>query len=1464
MYKFDKDTKTLHMSKAPIKYEFNGYTPNDHRKAYLHYLYSYNGIDEAHRFVPDRIDEDKYVASKWSVPGDCEQSARDDIRPTLRKDLNTLCHKMTEIYRKRNTGVEYVFKIRVTNIRENDSNYPREGSQGWTTVYGDIYLFERGSYESGGSAIRIIKNVLLLALPYVDRFGVLNFGNLRYGIVASSDPSRFITKEKDELNIMLNANKVGIRCITKINKSSMQYGKVNDKPLEILLFNLLVKIHRYLTNDIPGLIDIEGYNDSFELLNNVYTQDKADIRGLFEGIELSSFVLFKEQGKVRGDYEGAWRYGIDSKDKDMTSQNVENLFGVLGYTKVGDSEISKYALGPVREQLNEMLSISRGLSRVLSRDVYDSKGRLVAKANTAVTKDVLQEFNDKFINLYYVKNQIVSTKLQLAVDVAVTFIPAGTFIHREIIEQNKALFDAGIIKVDSNQCADKDYEFKYQIVNGIVVPDTYNSDDTQFEQPTSIPFVVKARTILSSDIIYFLQSVSLYDKWIIRTSRLCVMQDGVESAIITNNRIPYLIKNDTDLSKTEKFNVTNVSYLMLEEEILGNQHFQVNSTWKYVSSTTGEIAEPSPFLTIFDILVLFSLSQRFADGKYLGLVVDRDYGMRKMYKVFDDHFSKVFNDTSKGRIKGLVNAIIADTADENKVKESVLKCVMGISRACKDTLFSDKCKVLSILDITNPPASVSASNKVNTITASSKSVGDKMRSISLNYANRICVFETPASAKLGVVNTKAKYAEISGGTIWAEYYKVYHEGNRSRIDFSIRYRLQAVDDESYTITTLEQLKFDSNGNILNTNRVKARVPAYDSIEKSTIEDVYVDAIDYVNCEYDQILSPVAACIPYIGSDDATRVTYGLSMAKQTRPLVYRELPYVITPGFYDIVRVNDIYSIFAEDDGIVLDAFTNSRDDGEKAGSRSHNRRVKCTIHVLYNHDVYTYSNCANPNMPRQVTYTFYATEYSHYSVIHRKMEVSAGQQIKKGQMLMSSNYTVDGMYASGINMLTAVIPLDGTNYEDGVALTQSCCERLTSYGHGSFKEKYRLANVSHRFPYTHYIDANYDTVVRTINSVTGKRADVTSPSIRGFLVEVKTLKTDAGAKKSYSTREFHMISLNVMGIGDKMANRHGNKGECTIVISDENALQLPNGLPVECYNNPCGIPSRMNPGQIKEMHIGLACKVLGIRVSVQAYNEEDWISHDSKLLLYAWYCANEGVAAANAMSEFSSLPRELKDYELTREKEVSYWKDVFDKDGTAYLYDPVNRTWTNTPVLIGYIYVNKLVQELDDKFNARAGIHSDSNYVRKHARPTKGINQGGGQTYGEMEAASLAAYGTVNYLHELQHQRGDNPYLRQKNQLEMYDTYDDDVYELIDGLETNNERRSVEHLRAILATLGCEFEVVDPVESCGLTNIDSSNTEKKYLISPNTVNSVIYEFKEDKVEYSPKTPSNKLKGLVE
>jgi DNA-directed RNA polymerase subunit beta len=585
--------------------------------------------------------------------------------------------------------------------------------------------------------------------------------------------------------------------------------------------------------------------------------------------------------------------------------------------------------------------------------------------------------------------------------------------------------------------------------------------------------------------------------------------------------------------------------------------------------------------------------------------------------------------------------------------------------------------------------------------------GMEVRDVNPSHYGRICPVESPEGPNIGLITSLASYAKINEyGFITTPYRKVENKKLTDKIDYL------TADEENDYIITHATTAVDEN-NVIVEEQVTARYRG-DNILTTP------DKVDYFDVSPQQIVSITTSCIPFLEHDDANRALMGANMQRQGLPLLQAEAPIVGT-GSESIAAKESGVVVVSHSDGIV--DYVDSR---------------KIVVKTAKDKDVYYLMNFERSNN---------ATCY------HQRPLVKVGDKVTQGMVIADGPSTDKGELAIGKNVVVAFMTFDGYNYEDAVILNERLVLddvytsiKIESYDIECRDTKLGPEEITRDIPnVSEEARKNLDsegiirvgTEVREGDILVGK---VTPKGMVELTSEEKLLHAIFGEK----TREVRDTSLRVshgadgivhdvkiftkkenedippgvskvvrvyiaqkrkIGVGDKMAGRHGNKGVVSLVLPQEDMPYLPDGTPVDILLNPQGVPSRMNIGQVLELHLGMAAKKLGYHIATPVFDGAE-------------------LEDIEEMMKQAGMP----------------------SDGKTVLYDGRTGDPFDSRICVGIMYMIKLMHMVDDKIHAR----STGPYSLVTQQPLGGKAQFGGQRFGEMEVWALYAYGAANILQEI------------------------------------------------------------------------------------------------------------------
>ena len=627
--------------------------------------------------------------------------------------------------------------------------------------------------------------------------------------------------------------------------------------------------------------------------------------------------------------------------------------------------------------------------------------------------------------------------------------------------------------------------------------------------------------------------------------------------------------------------------------------------------------------------------------------------------------------------------------------------------------FFGSSQLSQFMDQTNPLSELTHKRRISALGPGGltrERAGFEVRDVHYTHYGRLCPIESPEGPNIGLISALSSFASINEyGFIETPYRKIDPETHR--VTDEVEYMSADVED-NYIIAQASE-PMNENGEFIN-DRVRVRF-------KQDIIEVDKNRVQYLDVSPKQLVSIAAAMIPFLEHDDAKRSLMGANMQRQAVPLMITERPIVGTGIEYRAAKDSGIL-ILAEDNGVVKnvtgDAITVKYENG------------KTVVHKLRKFKRTNGGTCIN-----------------------QRPIVKAGEIVKKGQSIADGPATKDGEMSLGKNCVVAFSTWEGYNYEDAILLNERLVKEdvftsihIEEYDCECRDTKLGPEEITRDIPNVGEdvlkdLDENGiirigaevrpgDILVgkvtpkgeteltaeeRLLRAIFGEKArEVRDTSLRvphgeaGTIVDVKIFTRDNSDELGPGVNQIircYIATKRKISVGDKMAGRHGNKGVISRVLPQEDMPFLPDGTPVDILLNPLGLPSRMNLGQILEVHLGGAAKALGWHVSTPVFDG----------------ATQEDVE------------------ELLKEAGMS-------EDGKSILYDGRTGDPFDKPVTVGVMYMLKLHHLVDDKIHAR----STGPYSLVTQQPLGGKAQFGGQRFGEMEVWALEAYGAAYTLQEM------------------------------------------------------------------------------------------------------------------
>ena len=693
------------------------------------------------------------------------------------------------------------------------------------------------------------------------------------------------------------------------------------------------------------------------------------------------------------------------------------------------------------------------------------------------------------------------------------------------------------------------------------------------------------------------------------------------------------------------------------------------------------------------------------------------------------------------------------TQDHDSIVPQSLINIKPVTAAIKE--FFGSSQLSQFMDQNNPLSELTHKRRLSALGPGGLSrdrAGFEVRDVHSSHYGRMCPIETPEGPNIGLINSLACYAKINKyGFIEAPYRIVDKSGEVPVVTEDVIY-VTADEEEKYIIAQANE-PLDENNHF-----VHDKVTCRDGEENVQVAPANVDLMDV---SPRQLVSVATALIPFLQNDDVTRALMGSNMQRQAVPLLTTDSA-VVGTGMEMKAAKDSGDVVVAEQDGVV-----EAVDAAKIVVKNSDDRRQ---VYELLKFKRSNQSNCVN-----------------------QRPIVNKGDSIKKGQIIADGPSTKNGELALGKNPLIGFMTWEGYNYEDAVLLSERLVmddvytsihieeyesearntklgdEEITrdipNVGDDALKDLDETgiirigAEVSPNDILVGKVTPKGETELtaeeRLLRAIFGEKArEVRDTSLRvphgagGIVVDVKVFTREHGDELAPGVNQnvrVYIAQKRKISVGDKMAGRHGNKGVVSRVLPVEDMPYLPNGRPLDIVLNPLGVPSRMNIGQVLEIHLGLASNALGWKVSTPVFegaNEED--------IMQSLDMAND--YANKSWEEFKdkwaeTLKPEVLEYLGNHLDHRDEWRGVpIDHTGRVKLRDGRTGEEFDNPTTIGFMHYLKLHHLVDDKIHAR----STGPYSLVTQQPLGGKAQFGGQRFGEMEVWALEAYGASYTLQEI------------------------------------------------------------------------------------------------------------------
>ncbi|MGI5998443.1 MAG: DNA-directed RNA polymerase subunit beta [Lutispora sp.] len=716
--------------------------------------------------------------------------------------------------------------------------------------------------------------------------------------------------------------------------------------------------------------------------------------------------------------------------------------------------------------------------------------------------------------------------------------------------------------------------------------------------------------------------------------------------------------------------------------------------------------------------------------------------------------------------------------------------------------FFGSSQLSQFMDQTNPLAELTHKRRLSALGPgglSRERAGFEVRDVHHSHYSRMCPIETPEGPNIGLIGSLSTYARINEyGFIEAPYRKVKTNENGEKIVTDEIVYVTADEEDDYIVAQANE-PLDAEGRFID-KKVTARV-------RNEIVVVPVSEVEFMDVSPKQVVSVATAMIPFLENDDANRALMGSNMQRQAVPLIKPESPIVGT-GMEHKAAIDSGVVKLANNSGIVEKVSSNEivvkTDDG--------------------NRDRYKLLKFKRSNQG---------------TCINQRPFVKKGDKVKKGQVIADGPSTDCGEIGLGRNVLIGFMTWEGYNYEDAILISEKLVKEdvftsihIEEYEAEARDTKLGPEEITRDIPnvgedalkdldergiirigaevrtgdilvgkVTPKGETELTAEERLLRAIFGEKArEVRDTSLRvphgeaGIIVDVKVFTRENGDELPPGVNELvrvYIAQKRKISVGDKMAGRHGNKGVISRILPEEDMPFLPNGTPLEIVLNPLGVPSRMNIGQVLEVHLGLAAKALGWKIATPVFdgaNENDIMDtlemankviQVRKQLKYIKEKLNakedeepENTTSTEENKEIideyledtvftldkrlADIKERIKNADLDNIKDIEELLSSFednplvdvdmDRTGKIQLRDGRTGEYFDNEVTVGYMYILKLLHLVDDKIHAR----STGPYSLVTQQPLGGKAQFGGQRFGEMEVWALEAYGAAHTLQEI------------------------------------------------------------------------------------------------------------------
>ena len=695
------------------------------------------------------------------------------------------------------------------------------------------------------------------------------------------------------------------------------------------------------------------------------------------------------------------------------------------------------------------------------------------------------------------------------------------------------------------------------------------------------------------------------------------------------------------------------------------------------------------------------------------------------------------------------------TQDMEGITPQSLINIKPVTAAVKE--FFGSSQLSQFMDQNNPLSELTHKRRLSALGPGGLSrdrAGFEVRDVHYTHYGRMCPIETPEGPNIGLINSLATYARVNEYGFIEAPYRVLDKSDPANPVVTEQVVYLTADEEDNFVVAQANEPLDEEGHFINNNVSGRFREETSSFQKK--------AIDLMDVSPKMVFSVATSMIPFLENDDANRALMGSNMQRQAVPLLSTEAP-VVGTGIEGKAAVDSGVCVVARNAGVV---------------ERSASNEIIIKRDSDGNKDVYHLTKFKRSNQS---------------NCYNQKPIVFKGNHVQKGEVIADGPSTSQGEIALGKNPLIGFMTWEGYNYEDAVLLSERLVQEdvytsvhIEEYEAEARDTKLGPEEITRDVPgvgedalkdldergiirigaevragdilvgkVTPKGETELTAEERLLRAIFGEKArEVRDTSLKvphgayGIIVDAKVFTRENGDELSPGVNEtvrIYIAQKRKISVGDKMAGRHGNKGVVSRVLPVEDMPFLPNGRPLDIVLNPLGVPSRMNIGQVLEIHLSLAAKALGFNIATPVFdgaNEND--------IMDSLDIANDYVNGTweDFQEKYKDvLNPEVMDYLGSHLEHRALWKGVpLSRDGKVRLRDGRTGEYFDSPVTIGHMHYLKLHHLVDDKIHAR----STGPYSLVTQQPLGGKAQFGGQRFGEMEVWALEAYGASYTLQEI------------------------------------------------------------------------------------------------------------------